>query len=188
MMQVRWLDGRETYDGAQLAPHWILRTTGLVGDAVVGWRGPCRIRDEEMADLEDLLAGAVIAGDDMVHLLWESFDSRDLELATTRQRLLAALGGEWLLREVPEAGLHRTGDDLWVGERKLSISVAVVSGVSSLVHFAVNASPGGAPVPTVSLQELGVEPETFGRGLMESLAREIDGIRNARARVRFRDG
>ena len=39
------------YDGSQLRAHWILRATGLVGDAVVAFRGPCKVADREMADL-----------------------------------------------------------------------------------------------------------------------------------------
>ena len=185
-MNVRWLTEAIPYDGSQLRPHWILRRTGIVGDAAVGWRGPCRIADDEMADLEDLLAGATIAGDDMVHIVWEMFDSRDLTTATTRQRLLAAMAGEQLAAAGSTVAIRRSGDDLYAGAGKLSISVATKSGVSSLIHFAVNATPAGVPVRAASLQELDIEPDAFGESLLARLQDEVAGIARARCRVRFR--
>ena len=41
-MKTQWLDQTIAYDGSQLRAHWILRATGLVGDGVVAFRGPCR--------------------------------------------------------------------------------------------------------------------------------------------------
>ena len=56
--------------------------------------------------------------------------------------------------------------------------------VSSLIHFAVNAAQGGAPVPTASLAELGVDPVRFGKSLLERVAAEQQSIATARAKVR----
>ena len=36
-LQTQWLDDSLTYDGSQLRAHWILRHTGLRGDALVGF-------------------------------------------------------------------------------------------------------------------------------------------------------
>lgn len=88
-MQTLWVTEGLDYDGRQLRAHWLLDRFGLVGDALVGFRGACKVSDEEMADLEDL-GGPGIAADDMVHFVWECFSSSDLLLATHRQRLLAA--------------------------------------------------------------------------------------------------
>ena len=88
-MLTRWIDETIAYDGSQLRAHWILSQCGLVGDALVAFRGPCRVTAVEMADLADL-DGPGIAGADMVHFLWESFAEPGLLLAVHRQRLLAA--------------------------------------------------------------------------------------------------
>lgn len=183
-MNVRWLEDRIDYDGSQLRAHWILRTTGLVGNTMVAFRGACRVRDDEMADLQDLLSGPGIAGADMVHVLWETFDDGDLLRAVLRQRLLAALAREVLGEQAPRHPLRRSGDDLYDGDRKLSISIATRSQVSSLIHFAVNVVTDGVPVPAVGLAELGVDPRAFGERLLAAAHREMESVAAARAQVR----
>jgi len=178
-----WIGERLAYDGSQLRAHWILDRCGIVGDAIVGFRGPCHVRTEEIADLADI-DGPGIAADDMVHFVWESFAAPDLLLAVHRQRLLAAQAAEVLREHAPAAIVRRDGDDLWVGTGKLSISIATVSPVSALVHFALNAVAGGAPVEIAHLQQLGVAPEAFARALLERVVAEQESIAIARAKVR----
>lgn len=182
-MKTRWLEQAVRYDGAQLRAHWILQVAGLSGDAAVGFRGPCAVARSEIADLADI-DGPGIAGDDMVHLIWESFTATDLLLAVHRQRLLAAQAAEVLTTLAPTGRVVRQGDDLFVGAGKLSISIATVTPVSSVIHFAVNATPGGAPVATATLAELGVAPAAFGQALLARLQQEQDSIAEARAKVR----
>lgn len=182
-MKTHWLDARLVYDGSQLRAHWALAATGIAGDVLVGWRGPCRVASAEMADLADL-DGPGIAADDMVHFVHESFAATDLLLAVHRQRLLAAQAAEVLRAMAPLAIVRRDGDDLWVGTGKLSVSIATVTPVSALIHFAVNASVGGAPVPTADLQQLGVDAAAFGRALLARAADEQASIAVARAKVR----
>jgi hypothetical protein len=182
-MKTLWIDEPIAYDGSQLRAHWILHRTGLVGDALVAFRGPCNVTLAEMADLADI-DGPGIAGDDMVHFLWESFARADLLLAVHRQRLLSAQAAEVLRELAPAAIVRRTGDDLWVGTGKLSISIATVTPVSTLLHFAVNATPGGAPVATATLADLGVPPRRFADALLEAAAAEQASIDDARAKVR----
>ncbi|MFM1872211.1 MAG: hypothetical protein RL398_1633 [Planctomycetota bacterium] len=181
-MITHWAAERIDYDGSQLRAHWLLDRFGLCGDACVAFRGACAVLGAEMADLADL-DGPGIAADDMVHFVWECFDHQDLLLATHRQRLLSAQAGE-LLREWCSVPLRRDGDDLYVGDRKLSISIATMSPVSTLLHFAVNATVGGAPVPTAALAELGVDPERFARELLRRVAAEQASIVAARCKVR----
>lgn len=182
-LQTHWCDQAVAYDGSQLRAHWLLDRFGLVGDAVVAFRGPCNVIRDEVADLEDL-DGPGIAANDMVHFVWESFTTTDLLLAVHRQRLFAAQVREVVQQLAPSSELSRTGDDLYVGGGKLSISIATVSPVSALMHFAVNAQPGGAPVAIATLQELGVEPSAFARAVLERISDEQASIESARAKVR----
>lgn len=174
-----------TYDGSQLRAHWAFKTTGIVGDVMVAFRGACRLPVAEIADLEDV-DGPGIAGDDMVHCICETFDDGDLARGVLRQRLLAADATEVLRELAPHAALCRRGDDLYVGAGKLSISVATRSLVSTLIHFAVNVSNAGTPVATASLNDLGVEPVTFARALLDRVAAESATLQIARCKVRPR--
>lgn len=182
-MRHHWIEERIAYDGSQLRAHWILERCGIHGDAIVGFRGPCRVLVSEMADLADV-DGPGIAAHDMVHFVWESFAADDLLLAVHRQRLLSAQAAELLREAAPQVIVRRDGDDLWVGSGKLSISIATVSPVSALIHFAVNASAGGAPVPIAHLGELAVDPQHFGKALLERVTDEQASITVARAKVR----
>lgn len=182
-MRTHWLDATLAYDGAQLRAHWALAATGIAGDLLVGFRGPCRVAIDEIADLADI-DGPGIAADDMVHFVWECFTAPDLLLAVHRQRLLAAQAAEVLRTMSAAAIVRRDGDDLWVGTGKLSISIATVTPVSALIHFAVNASAGGAPVATADLRQLGVDPLAFGRAVLERVLAEQQSIADARAKVR----
>lgn len=182
-VQTHWCEQTVAYDGSQLRAHWLLDRFGLVGNALVAFRGPCNVLGAEVADLEDL-DGPGIAADDMVHFVWESFTTTDLLLAVHRQRLFAAQVREVVQRLAPSSDVSRTGDDLYVGDGKLSISIATVSPVSALIHFAVNAQPGGAPVAIATLQQLGIEPGCFARAVLERVATEQTSMESARAKVR----
>jgi len=182
-MQTLWSPDEIAYDGSQLRAHWLLDRFDLVGDACAAFRGPCRVAIDEIADLEDI-DGPGIAADDMVHFVWESFATTDLLLAVHRQRLFAAQVREVLAQLAPSAAVRRDGDDLYVGDAKLSISIATVTPVSALIHFAVNARSSGAPVSITSLADLSVDPAAFAEGVLTRVANEQASIADARAKVR----
>jgi hypothetical protein len=171
------------YDGSQLRSGWIAETFGLSGEAIVAFTGPCDVAPEHMLDLEDLQAGESIRAALMLHFIIEH-PGIDLALAVARQRLLAALVREILTDEFDVTGLTRSGDDLYLGERKLSISIAALSSTSGLIHFALNIDPTGAPVPAIGLRELGVDEEALARRVMEAYAQEIASSAHAAGKVR----
>ncbi len=173
-MQQKWIEKEFEYDGTQLASLHNYLQYGLAGDSIVSWIGPCDIAFDKMADGEDVLSQSAIRGGKMLHFILEKFDVR-LYAAVALQRLIASLAFEILLKKSPQ-GLRRDGDDIFVGEKKLSISVAVPSYRSCLVHFAVNINNENTPVPTVSLEDLGVEPIQFAKDLMERVVSEDRSI------------
>ena len=181
-MQSAFLDNL-FYDGSQLRSGFIRETFGLSGDAIVAFRGGCDITNEHMLDLEDLEAGQSIRARLMLHFIIEHLGI-DLPLATARQRLLAALVGELLTRSHGVNGLTRSGDDLYLGELKLSISVAAKSPVSGLIHFAMNLDPAGAPVPAIGLRELGIDELPFAAQVQQAYMDEIASCERAAAKVR----
>ena len=171
------------YDGTQLRSLWAYRHFGLQGDSLVVFRGPCNIPKDRIVDLEDLRAGSKIAGPDMLHFIVENFDL-DLEKSVLRQRLLVAIAREELDR-LGGKTIARKGDDLFDGERKLSISIATLSPVSSKIHFAVNVVRSeNVGVPTGALGDYKIDPSGFGQAVAARFVEEIAGVHDARTRVR----
>jgi len=178
---VHWADQEITYTGEQLTSLWAFRTFELQGDSVVAFAGPCQVDREHLVDLADAAAGAHIYSERMLHFIVEHFDA-SLRETIARQRLLVALAADLVRPQA--AGLARRGDDLYLGERKLSVSIATASPVSTLIHLGLNISSTHTPVPALGLADLGLAPEPLARELMQAYAREIAGIAAARAKVR----
>ena len=194
-MHTHWLVEPTDYDGSQLRAHWILRTTGLIGDAMVAFRGRCASATTRWQTWRICSRSRPSRAMTWSTFVLEIFDDGDLVRAVVQQRLLSAIAFE-LLRtdvlsrargvdsQVAAASLRRDGDDIFLGDGKLSISIATKSLVSTLIHFAVNVENSGTPVPTSSLRDLGVDPESFGRQLLEAFAAEQASMRQARVQVR----
>ena len=173
----------DKYDGAQLVSLNSYLKHGLLGDSIVAWVGACDVSFEHMVDGEDLLEQARIAGDKMLHFIVEKFDI-SLYAAVALQRLLASIVKDQLLTMSKEK-LFREGDDIYLDDRKLSISIATQSPVSSLIHFAVNVTNKGTPVKTLSLEDLGVEAKPFAIEIMNRFCKETEGIHQATMKVKW---
>lgn len=192
-MKTKWIEREFKYDGEQLHSLFAYMQHGVQGDSVVSWVGPCAVTIEHMVDGEDLLAGATIAGDKMVHFIVEKFHT-ELFAAVAVQRLMAAICLDYLKKYATRPGispaelatrLRREGDDLYFDDGKLSISIATVSPVSSLIHFAVNCINDGTPVKTAALNDLGIKPKAFAEDIMTLLSQEIVSIEEATVKVRW---
>jgi len=188
MMQTQTITGRQiAYDGRQLAPHWIYRQFDILGDAVVAFIGPCRVDINEMVDIEDVKSDAPIFSPMMLHVIAEFFTG-DLHLTVYRQRLLITIAKE-ILELHTEHDITRMGDDLYVPRidnrpGKLSVSIATASTTSTLIHTGFNILTDGTPVPTVGLDELGIDPVAFADELLQRYADETHDIWQARCKVR----
>lgn len=184
-MQTYFHEEAETYDGRQLASLWAFRRFGLQGDSIVSFAGPCRVARDALVDMADAREGAIIYSRKMLHFIVEHFD-RDLEKAVLRQRLLTVIASEVVARRLGVA-VERDGDDLYHGGRKLSVSIATLSPVSSLIHLGLNIDAGDAPVPAVGLLDLGLDETqvpAFAQDVMHAYAREMKSVYLARCKVR----
>lgn len=182
-LEIKYLDEKIAYDGSQLAPHWIYKKTGIMGDVAVSFIGSCDVSDDQMADLEDLLQHKTIKADKMLHFIIELF-GKDCVLATAIQCLfISEIQNVLLLNKIP---VKKEGDDLFIGEGKLSISIASVSPVSALIHIGLNISNSGTPVKTSSLEDLGIEPRTFSSEVLKRFDYEYTRIILAASKVRAR--
>jgi hypothetical protein len=173
---------RIDYTGEQLRSHWARGMFGVEGDCIVSFAGACDVKPEFMVDLADLAEGSRIYSPLMLHFIAEHFE-RDLEKGVLRQRLLATLACEHL-RTTTGREITRSGDDLYLGERKLSVSIATLSPVSTLVHFGMNILTEGVPVPACGLEELGLGADVTAQRLMEAYVEELSGVESARTRAK----
>lgn len=183
-MNTKWLNQLkgETYNGEQLRSLFAYLPHGILGDSCVSWQGPCQVNFSHMIDGEDLLAEAEIAGSDMVHFIIEIFD-QSLMSGVLLQRLFANIVRDVMfeMSSVKDLKITRSGDDLYFKSRKLSISIASKSPVSTMVHFAVNVSNEGTPVATASLKDLKIDPKKFAEKCMQALKNEyVDSLQATR--------
>ncbi len=187
-MQSLFIPEQITYDGTQLCAHWAYRTRGLAGDSIVAFRGPCRVSLEKMVDLADVLAQSPLYGPDMLHFIIEHFDL-DLEKTIFRQRLFICI-----IKEILEAKqgrivrrIVRDGDDLYVDGHKLSISIATITPVSTMIHTGLNLTSENVPVKAAGLLELGweeTEIPVLAQQICRKYSEELQTIRFARCKVR----
>lgn len=183
-MKTLFIEKNFTYTGEQLQPLFNYMNYGLLGNSMVGWVGPCHVPFEHMIDGEDIRAQSQICGDRMVHFILELFDF-PLKGAVVLQRLMAEVTRDILSTKSHFAlKLVRKGDDLYLENRKLNISIATISRQSSLIHFAVNVTSEGTPVPTSSLADFSVDEKYFAQQMLEKTCSEIEDIIMASQKVR----
>jgi len=183
ILETSWLGDGMPYSGSELRSHFVREAAGIRCDGVVAFTGPCGVEGARLVDLEDAESGSIIRAERMLHFIGEHFQV-PLREANYRLRLFAAIAGETACGMGRGATIRRDGDDLFVGERKLSVAIATVSPTSALFHFGVNLDPSGAPVPAVGLDELGLEAEVYARAVMERYRDEIESVEVALRKVR----
>lgn len=124
------------YDGSQIYSLWGYMETDIQDDSIIGFRGNCNVQIRHMIDLEDKKEEDIIYSTDMLHFIIEHFDSTDLKLIYSRQRFFTCMVAEILAQK--NIITSRNGDDLFLDGKKLSVSIASVSPVSSKIHFGLN--------------------------------------------------
>lgn len=182
-MKHRYLNKNIKYDGTQLRSHFIFENTELLGDAIVAFSGAADVPLKNMVDLADVKAKAPIFSTSMLHFIVEHFNM-DLTAAVLGQRLLGAIITEELNRKIKTNSIHRRADDLFDGDRKLSVSIATVSPVSCLIHYGINIISDKTPVPTKGLADYNIEPQGFANAVMQRYIEEINSANSARYKVR----
>lgn len=182
-MQIKFIDNEINYDGSQLRSHFLYETCDLKGDAIASFIGGADVNLSHMVDKEDVAAKSPIFSEKMLHFIVEHFD-HDLEKTVLRQRLLMVLMQEELVESLPEEKIIRRGDDLFCRDGKLTVSIATLSPVSTLIHSGINIISRNTPVPTCGLEDLGLSPKAFAWAVMNRYIEEIREINWARCKVR----
>ena len=173
MIKTFWIEETLRYSGQELRPLFAYMEYGVLGPSCVAFIGPCDVDFAHMLDGEDLRAKSPIRGGKMLHFIFELFDT-PLFTGVMVQRLFAAIVKDELADLTPNLHMNRKGDDLYWGNKKLSISVAVKSGQSTLIHFAMNVTNDNTPVETCALNDFKIDATTFGQRLLERIAFELN--------------
>lgn len=182
-MKTLFIENEIKYIGSQLAPHWIYKNFKIQGDAIVAFVGECEVKLTEMVDIEDVINNEPIYSKYMLSFITEQFNVELVE-GVFRQRLLVTCIKEALERRGFFVG--RNGDDLFVNDKKLSVSIATKSMTSVLIHTGLNILSDGAPIPVSGLgSDLGIEDiKEFAQEIMQKYSDEIEDIILASTKVR----
>ena len=182
-MKTKFIEEDVKYIGSQLAPHWIYKNYKIQGDAIVAFCGECEVRLTEMVDIEDVINNEPIYSKYMLSFITEQFGV-DLQEGVFRQRLLMCIIKELL--EARGIFVVRNGDDLMIGDKKLSVSIATKSITSILIHTGLNIVSEGALVKAAGLEsELGIKDvKTFALEVMQKYSNELEDIKLACTKVR----
>jgi uncharacterized protein len=182
-MQIKYINKSIQYTGAELASLFAYKNFGLQGDSVIAFCGACFVDIDNLIDQEDVRRKAFIRSAEMVHFIGEKFDL-DLAEGVLRQRLYIALIKETLEALKPKLLIQRKGDDLFIDDQKLTVSIATLSPVSTLIHIGVNVSSKNTPVKTIGLADLGISKTVFAKKVLTAIQREELSMTNARCKVR----
>ncbi len=182
-MQKKYIEKEIKYIGSQLSPHWIYKNFGLKGDSIVAFVGECKVDLTEMVDIEDVINNEPIYSKSMLSFISEQFGI-GLTEGVLRQRLLICIIKEVL--EQRGIRVKRSGDDLFIDGKKLSVSIATKSITSILIHTGLNIVSEGAPVAASGLKsDLGISDiKEFALEVMDKYSEEIEDISFATVKVR----
>jgi hypothetical protein len=189
-MRGKYIKGKMmAYDGSQLCSHWAYMEHDVQGNSVVAFRGPCRVGEKDLVDVEDRKKHQEIYSEDMTHFIIELFDS-DLDRTMVIQRLFMCIIKEVIEELMPQIIVDRRGDDLYLevegeGEedRKLSVSVATASPVSTLIHAGVNVVSRNTPVPTLGLEDMDISVDDFILKVLQNFINEMKDIDQTRSKI-----
>ncbi len=184
-MKTLFIDKEIKYIGEQLSPHWIYKNYNIMGNAIVSFIGECEVSLSHMVDIEDVVNNEPIYSKLMLSFIEENFDSTLTEMVY-KQRLLVTITKELIEKKYPSVNITRNGDDLFIGDKKLSVSIATKSITSSLIHFGLNIDANGAPVNAADLtKDVGVSNiKEFALDIMEKYSKEVEDIFLATSKVR----
>ena len=181
--------GELMYDGSQIAPLWALKELGVQGDSVVFFTGAMSVKRDALVDVRDFIEHNIevpISSDNALHFIIEHFDNPCLRLCYHRQRILINIVKEKII-DAGGVQIKREISDIYLDDKKLSVSVATASSGSSKIHLGLNISSTGAPdgVKIVGLEELGIiDPVMLANDIAQDYIKEISAIDNDISKTR----
>ncbi len=183
MIETFYSNEKMTYTGPELRPHFILSHYKIEGNALVAFRGACEVQTDHLVDWEDRLQNDFIRAREMVHFLGEFFGIT-LKEGIWIQRLVVSEIHSMLMKM--KIAAERSGDDLFVDGKKLSVSIVTASPVSVLLHLGLNIDPAGAPVAAIGLESFFSEAQTeeLIKAVLSRFKTEFESVNRAAVKVR----
>jgi len=174
---------RMDYDGSQLHHAFAYEQAKALGATICCFRGSADVK-EHLVDLEDSLADDFIKSKEMWHFIIEIPEATITEMVVW-QRLFISMCIDNLRKECSsDTIITRKGDDIMIGNRKLSVSIATLSRFSGLIHVGINIEVGeGCPVNAIGLNDFTSRYSvTFGN-MAEIFVEEYNDIKDATFKV-----
>ena len=181
-MKYKFLDNETTYYGTELRSSFINEVSGLIDNAIVAFIGPADVELKHMVDLDDVKKGVGIKSKLMLHFIIQHKDV-ELQEMVWRQRLFICICKECLNKK-GVSRILRKGDDLFIDDKKLSVSIATSSDNCSLIHTGINIDADLAPVPAIGLNQFGVDPKELALDIMQNYVQESKSADHAKTKVK----
>ena len=176
-MQTIFVDKKIKYTGEQLSPHWIYKNFKIMGNAIIAFVGECEVNLNHMVDIEDVINNEPIYSKQMLNIIEENFNSSLIE-TVYKQRLLVTITKELIEKKFPNVNIKRDGDDLFINNKKLSVSIATKSVTSTLIHFGLN-------IDAEVVNDVGIKDiKEFANELLLTYKEELNDINLAASKVR----
>jgi hypothetical protein len=185
ILETKWIEETINYGGGELRGHFVREISGITNDGVVAFAGSCDVRGKSLVDLEDFETGSTIEAEKMLHFIGEHFGC-PLREANFRLRIFAAIIKDVFQQAAGDIGIKRLGDDLYIGERKLTVAISTLTPVSAIFHLGINIDPSGAPVQAVGIEEFNIETKWMANEVLEKYSQECKSIELAIRKVRGR--
>uniref|UniRef100_A9A9H0 DUF366 family protein n=1 Tax=Methanococcus maripaludis (strain C6 / ATCC BAA-1332) TaxID=444158 RepID=A9A9H0_METM6 len=156
------LEEFKTYSGEEIEPLWAFKTFDVQKDSIVGFIGPMNVKIENMKDLKDVKEEKDIAipiqSSEAINFIVEHFDNPDLKMTYLRQRILVLIAKD-VIENHSNLKLKKSGDDLYLDEKKLSVCIACRGISSGKIHLGINIKSDSVPphVSAIGLEDMEIE-------------------------------
>ena len=177
--------GRMDYDGSQLHHAFAYEQAKELGATICYFRGSANVK-EHLVDLEDSLANAFIKSEEMWHFIIEIPEATITEMVVWQRLFISMCIDELLTYNICPKNITRKGDDIMVGDSKLSVSIATLSRFSGLIHVGINIKVGeDCPVDATGLADFMSTNDllVFGQIMAVEFSDEYNDIKNATFKV-----
>jgi len=148
-------------------------------DYIVSFIGNADVTFDGMCDRDDLNTEAPFIKGYMLHFIAE-FKNTTLQEMMLYQRLFARIVYDELRSSTICSQLRITGNDIYVGDRKLSVGIATSTITNTqIMHYALNITKGDCPLDVEYLSRIApnIDPRSFSINLMKIFNKEVEKAR-----------